>query len=47
MLMEQTFEKLNALKLYGMRDGLSEQMEQASFAPLSIEERTSMLVDRE
>lgn len=47
MLMEPTFEKLNALKLYGMRDGLSEQMEQASFASLAFEERISMLVDRE
>jgi len=47
MLMEQTFEKLNAMKLYGMRDGLAEQMEQASFASLSFEERISMLVDRE
>jgi len=47
MLMEPTFEKLNALKLYGMRDGLAEQVEQASFASLSFEERISLLVDRE
>ena len=47
MLMEQTFEKLNAMKLYGMRDGLAEQIEQPSFASLSTEERISMLVDRE
>ncbi len=47
MLCEQTFEKLNALKLYGMRDALSEQMEQPSYASLSFEERLGMLVDRE
>lgn len=47
MLMEPTFEKLNTMKLYGLRDGLSEQMEQASFASLAFEERISMLVDRE
>ena len=46
-MIEQTFEKLNAMKLYGMRDGLSEQMEQPSFADLSFEERLGMLVDRE
>ena len=47
MLMEPTFEKLNRLKLYGMRDGLAEQMEQASSVSLSFEERISLLVDRE
>lgn len=47
MLMEHTFEKLNAMKLYGLRDGLAEQMEQATYASLSFEEGISMLVDRE
>lgn len=47
MLMQQTIDKLNALKLYGMRDGLCEQMEQTSHAALSFEERLGMLVDRE
>jgi DNA replication protein DnaC len=47
MLVEQTFEKLNALKLFGMRDALSEQLDQASHASLSFEERVGMLIDRE
>ena len=47
MLMEQTLEKLSAMKLYGMRDGLGEQMESASYSSLSFEERLSVLVDRE
>lgn len=47
MLMEQTLEKINAMKLFGMRDALTEQMEIASYGALSFEERISMLVDRE
>jgi DNA replication protein DnaC len=47
MLIEQTFEKLNAMKLYGMAQGLAEQLEMAAYAPLSFEERVGMLVDRE
>jgi DNA replication protein DnaC len=47
MLMEQTFEKINAMKLFGMRDALAEQMEIASYGSLSFEERISMLIDRE
>jgi DNA replication protein DnaC len=47
MLTEQTIAKLNALKLYGMRDALTEQLEQTSYADLSFEERLGMLVDRE
>lgn len=47
MLLDQTIEKLNALKLYGMRDALAEQSEQPAYADLSFEERLGMLVDRE
>jgi DNA replication protein DnaC len=47
MLMEQTFEKINQMKLFGMRDALAEQMEIASYGSLSFEERISMLIDRE
>jgi DNA replication protein DnaC len=47
MLMEQTVEKMNAMKLFGMRDALSEQMELSSYDSLSFEERVGMLVDRE
>lgn len=47
MITEQTIEKLNALKLYGLRDAFSEQLEQPSYASLSFEERVGMLIDRE
>ncbi len=47
MITEQTIEKMNALKLYGMRDAFSEQLEQPSCASLSFEERVGMLIDRE
>ena len=45
--MEQAIEKMNAMKLFGMRDALSEQMELSSYDSLSFEERVGMLVDRE
>lgn len=47
MITEQTIEKINALKLFGLRDAFSEQMEVSSYASLSFEERVGMLVDRE
>ena len=47
MLFEQTMEKMNAMKLYGMRDALVEQLELAAYDSLSFEERVGMLVDRE
>jgi len=47
MLMEQAIEKMNAMKLFGMRDALSEQMELSSYDSLSFEERVGMLIDRE
>jgi DNA replication protein DnaC len=47
MLFEQTIEKMNAMKLFGMRDALLEQMELASYEELSFEERVGMLTDRE
>ena len=31
MLFEQTMEKMNAMKLYGMRDALTEQLELAAY----------------
>jgi DNA replication protein DnaC len=45
MLNEQTFEKLNAMKLSGMAQALKEQMETAGVDDLSFEERFGMLVD--
>jgi DNA replication protein DnaC len=47
MLIEQTVDKMNAMKLFGMRDALSEQMELSSYDSLSFEERVGMLIDRE
>ena len=47
MLMEQTIEKMNAMKFFGMRDALGEQMELSSYDSLSFDERIGMLVDRE
>ena len=47
MITEQTIEKMNALKLFGMRDAFQEQMELSTYASLSFEERLGMLVDRE
>jgi DNA replication protein DnaC len=47
MLLEQTVEKMNAMKLFGLRDALSEQLELSSYDSLSFEERVAMLVDRE
>jgi len=47
MLIEQTVEKMNAMKLFGMRDALAEQIELSSYGSLSFEERIGMLIDRE
>jgi DNA replication protein DnaC len=47
MIREQTIEKLNAMKLFGMRDAFAEQLELPTYASLSFEERFGMLVDRE
>jgi len=47
MLTEPIFEKLQALRLYGMREGLEEQMTQAIYRDLTFEERLGLLVDRE
>ncbi len=47
MLIQQTIEKINAMKLFGMRDALSEQAELSSYDSLSFEERVGMLIDRE
>lgn len=47
MLMQQTLEKLSALKLAGMREALQQQREQPDTHDLSFEERLGLLVDRE
>src|ERR687884_1009392 len=47
MLLTQTFDKLDALGLFGMALGLREQLESAQYLSLSFDERFGLLVDRE
>jgi len=47
MLTQQTLQTLRGLKLYGMADAFTQQLEQPSTHDLSFEERFSLLVDRE
>lgn len=47
MLNQPIMDKLSALKLWGMRDGLKEQMENPQYKKLSFEERFGLLMDRE
>ncbi len=47
MLSHHTIDKLAAMGLGAMADGLREQIEQAQYAELSFEERLGLLVDRE
>ena len=47
MLIEQTLDKLNAMKLGGMADALQRQLQTDEAAVLSFEERLGLLVDTE
>ncbi len=47
MLIEQTLDKLNAMKLGGMADALQRQLQTDETATLSFEERLGLLVDTE
>jgi DNA replication protein DnaC len=47
MLIEQTLQHLNHLKLIGMRQGLERQIEQPNTHHLSFDERFGLLVDQE
>jgi DNA replication protein DnaC len=47
MLTSPLLDKLCALKLAGVREGLREQMENPAFKKLSFEERLGLLLDRE
>ncbi len=47
MLMEQTIQTLNALRLPGMAAAFAEQQTNVAVASLSFDERFAMLVDRE
>ena len=47
MLHEQTVEKLQGMKLFGMLEALEEQRRQARSADLGFEERLALLVERQ
>jgi DNA replication protein DnaC len=47
MLIEQTIEKLYAMKLNGLADCLKEQLQQPDINGLTFEERFSLMVDRQ
>lgn len=47
MLIEQTVDKMNAMKLAGMAEALKQQLGSAQHARLSFDERIGLLVDRE
>lgn len=47
MLIEQTIDKLYQMKLNAMASALREQMQSPEYAPLSFEDRLSLLVDRQ
>jgi len=46
-MIEATIEKLLAMKLHGMEEGLREQMNSLEYKDLGFEERLALLVDRE
>ena len=46
-MIEQTVDKLNQMKLFGMAKELSRQMQVPDSSALSFEERFSLLVDME
>lgn len=47
MTIHGTLEQLRNLRLYGMQDGLNQQLEQSAFLGASFEQRLQMLVDAE
>lgn len=47
MLNQQTLQHLRALKLFGMADAFTQQLEQPATQQLSFEERLALMVDRE
>ena len=46
MMTEETFQKLNAMRLFGLARALEEQLK-GDFGNLAFDERVGMLVDRE
>ena len=47
MLSQPLLDRLDALRLYGLRAGLAEQLSSAQYADLSFEERLGLLLDAE
>jgi hypothetical protein len=47
MLREPLIDKLAAMKLSGMLEGLREQMENPQYKKVSFEERLGLMMDRE
>jgi hypothetical protein len=47
MNIEQTIDKLNQMKLYGMTEALQQQDKTADITALSFDERLSLMVDAE
>ena len=47
MMLEKTLSQLNALKLHGMAEALTEQNRNTIYAELPFTERLGLLVDRE
>lgn len=47
MLLEQTIEKLYAMRLLGMAEALKEQLESTEISSLCFEERISLLIDQQ
>ena len=47
MLIEQTLEKMNAMKLSGMAESLKQQLSSSQHSALSFDERLGLMVDTE
>jgi DNA replication protein DnaC len=47
MLTQQTLDKMNAMKLFGMVDGFEQQLRSGEHAKLSFEDRIGLLIDSE
>ena len=46
-MIQNTIDKMTSMKLYGMSEGLDEQLKNSQYKELTFEERISMLVDKE
>ena len=47
MLRQETLEKMNAMKLFGMVESFETQLSSSEYAELSFEERVGLMVDTE